>query len=70
LPSAALAPISLSMSFVVFFQSDAGRLRVVGDDDGRAREFPNRDDALLHTEQVRLPGTEHVDWEIVELDEP
>lgn len=58
------------MSFVVFFQSDAGKLRVVSDDDGHPREFLNRDDALLHTERARLPGTEHIDWEIVELDEP
>lgn len=57
------------MSFVVFFQHDAGKLRVVSGDDGHPREFPNRDDALLAAKRVRLCGMGHVDWEIVELDQ-
>ena len=39
------------------FRGDAGKLRVVRDDGGYPREFPNRDDALLITERVRLGGT-------------
>jgi hypothetical protein len=62
--------MSLSVSSVVFFQNDSGKLRVVSDDEGHPREFLNRDDALLQTERMHLPGTEHDDWEIVELEEP
>jgi len=37
LSSAAPAPISLSMSFVVYFRTGAGNLRVVSDVEGRIR---------------------------------
>lgn len=57
-----------AMSCAIFYRINAGRLQVVTDDDGEPREFANRDDAIRYTEATTLSDSQHVDWQIVELD--
>lgn len=57
------------MRYAIFYRINGGKLQVVTDDDGQPREFPDRDEAILYTEETTLPPGQLVDWQIVELNE-